>query len=256
MKCKFVFVALYDNSHGRYILRDLIDAEMAPCAIFIGSTRSTIKYRYRSIIRYSRKNGARETANRIIYRAFKRKDVLQDQEGKLPRDLCTQAQQHGIPLVRFANINSTQMVQALRSFQPDFLVLGGAPLLKRVVLDVPQYGVINTHPAKLPEIRGIDVVGWSILEKIPLGLSVFFVDEGIDTGPLLYFHEVSNSSGLNLEQIEQKLQSQAGIATVQAIEGFLLGKLTPIGQRKGDGKLYSAMPRASRIKVNELLQHS
>jgi methionyl-tRNA formyltransferase len=246
-------VALYDNSHGRYILQGLIDGGMAPCAVFIGSTRSTIKYRYRSIIGYFRKNGALETANRIIYRAFNRKDVLKEPKGELPPDLCTQAQQHNIPLLRFDNINGPQIVQVLRSYQPDFLVLGGAPLLKRVVLDIPRYGVINAHPAKLPEIRGMDVVGWSILEGTPIGLTVFFVDEGVDTGPILYFHEVPSISGLHLEQIEQKLQKQAGVATVQAISNFLSGKFIPITQKKEDGKLYMRMPRNMRVKVNQLL---
>src|SRR6266851_2078065 len=139
MESRIVFLALYDNSHGRYILRDLIDAGLAPCAVFIGSARSKIQYRYRSIIRYLRKNGVQETANRILYRAFKRKDVLQGPEGELPPDLSTQAQQHSIPLARFDNINDAHTVQILRSYQPDFLVLGGAPLLKRTVLDVPRH---------------------------------------------------------------------------------------------------------------------
>ena len=100
----------------------------------------------------------------------------------------------------------------------------------------------------------MDVVGWSILQKVPLGLTTFFVDEGVDTGPILYFHAVPASSGLNLEQLEQKLQSQAGIATVKAIQGFLSGELTPQAQVKQAGKLYRAMPRATRRQVGHLLR--
>ncbi len=197
MKSRIVFVALFDNSHGRYILHALINAGMAPCAIFIGSSKSTIRYRYRSIRRYLAKNGMWETIIRIIYRAFRRRDVLREYQVDLPHDINTQAQQHDIPLIKFDNLNEFSIVEKLYSYEPDFLVLGGAPLLKRVILDIPRYGVLNTHPAKLPEIRGMDVVGWSILEKIPLGLTVFFVDEGIDTGPLLYFHELMSYSCSN-----------------------------------------------------------
>ena len=254
MKTKVVFVALYDNSHGRYVLQGLIDAGMIPCAVFVGSTRSTMRYRYRSIVRYFRKKGLKETIDRLFYRAFAHRDVLCRSAEALPPDLCTQAQRHGIPLIRFDNINHVRTRQIMRHYEPDFLVLGGAPLLKRNLLDLPRYGVINAHPAKLPEVRGMDVVGWSILEGVPIGLTVFFVDEGVDTGPILSFHEVSNGLGLSLEQIEQKLQSQAGIATVKAIQGFLSGELCPQLQGKQDGKLYRALPKATRKEVNHFLQ--
>lgn len=257
MKPKIVFVALYDNSHGRYVLQGLIDARMSPSAVFIGSARSTMRYRYRSIIRYLRNKGLRETVDRLIYRTFLGKDVLSGRgpAGEPPPDLCTLARQYHIPLIRFDTINQIQTLQALRSYQPDFLVLGGAPLLQRSVLDIPHHGVINTHPAKLPDVRGMDVVGWSILQGVPPGLTVFFVDEGVDTGPILYFHEVPMSaiSGLTLEQIEQKLQSQAGVATVKAIQGFLSGQIAPQAQVKQMGKLYRALPRATRKKIDHLL---
>ena len=257
VETKIVFMALYDNSHGRYILQGLIDAQMSPCAVFVGSARSTMRYRYRAIIRYLRNKGLRETIDRLVYRTFTRKDVLRGQgpEGEPPPDLYTLAGRYHLPLIQFDDINEAQMLRALREYKPDFLVLGGAPLLKRAVLNIPRYGVINTHPAKLPEIRGMDVVGWSILQGVPLGLTVFFVDEGVDTGPILDFHEVPTLSGLILEQIEQKLQSQAGVATVKAIQGFLSGQLAPQPQLKRAGKLYRALPGATRRKINRLLLH-
>jgi len=252
-----VFIALYDNSHGRYVLQGLIDAKMRPCAVFVGSTRSTLRYRYRSIIRYLRNKGLRETIDRLVYRTFTGKDVIRGKgsEDVLPPDLCTLARRYDIPVIRFDTINQEQTLQALRHYKPDFLVLGGAPLLRRAVLDIPRHGVINTHPAKLPEIRGMDVVGWSIFQGAPLGLTVFFVDEGVDTGPILYFHEVPVPaiSSLTLEQIEQKLQSQAGVATVKAIQGFLSGQLAPQTQVKQAGKLYRALPGATRRKVKQML---
>lgn len=254
METNIVFVALYDNSHGRYMLQGLIDARMSPCAVFVGSARSTLQYRYRSILRYLRNKGLRETIDRLIYRACTGKDVLRGAEGTPPPDLYTLTRQHHLPLIQFDDINQEETLSALSRYRPDFLVLGGAPLVKRSVLDIPRYGVINTHPAKLPEIRGMDVVGWSLLQEVPLGLTVFFVDEGIDTGPILYFHEVPASSGLTLEQIEQKLQSQAGVATVKALQGFLSGQLTPQAQLKQAGRLYRAMPGVTRRKVNQLLR--
>lgn len=256
MPPRIVFIALYDNSHGRYVLQELIQAGFPPCAVCIGSSRSTIRYRYRSITRYVRAHGLRETASRMLYRATKRKDVLQGAASNLPPGIVEQAQQQAIPVVYFDTINDEKTIEVVRGYQPDFIVLGGAPLLKRGIRDVPRYGVINAHPAKLPEIRGMDVVGWSLLQGVPLGLTVFFVDAGVDTGPILYFHPVPDKAGLTLEEIMEKLQTQAGKAVVHAIQGFLAETLKPVPQKKEDGKLYTAMPRATRARVEALLKHS
>lgn len=254
MPPRIVFLALCDSSHGRYILHELIHADMAPCAVFIGSRRSTITYRYRSILRYLRAHGLRETAARMLYRATQGKDVLQGRKSDLTPGVVEQAQKHAIPVEYFNAINDDRTVEAVRSYHPDFIVLGSAPLLKQGIREVPRYGVVNAHPAKLPEVRGMDVVGWSILQGVPPGLTVFFVDAGVDTGPILCFHPVADTMSLTLEGIMEKLQAQAGKAIVSAIQGFLSGTLKPVPQQKADGKLYRAMPRATRARVKAILR--
>jgi methionyl-tRNA formyltransferase len=189
----------------------------------------------------------------MFYRATKGKDLLPGSTGALPPAVAEQARKHSIPLISFDAINDDRSIAAVRNYHPDFIVLGGAPLLKRGIRDVPRYGVINAHPAKLPDIRGMDVVAWSILQGVPLGLTVFFIDAGVDTGPILYFHPVADTAGLTLEEIMEHLQAQAGKAVVHTIQGFLAGTLKPVSQKPADGKLYTAMPRAIRIRVQEVL---
>lgn len=256
MSPRIVFLSLFDTSHGRHLLHELIQAEMPPCALFLGSKRATISYRYHSITRYLRAHGLRETAARIVYRGTLGKDVLPGTGSDLPPRIVEQAQKHAIPLHPFDALNNDQTIQAIRTYQPDFIVLGSAPLIKQSLIDVPRYGVINAHPAKLPEMRGMDVVGWSILQGVPLGVTVFFVDAKLDTGPILSFQPAEDTTGLTLEAIMEQLQKQAGKAVVSAIQGFLAGTLQPIPQKKEDGKLYRAMPRAARARVKELLARS
>lgn len=44
-------------------------------------------------------------------------------------------------------------------------------------------GILNAHIGLLPRYRGRSVMEWSILQGDPAGVTVFFMDEGIDTGP-------------------------------------------------------------------------
>jgi methionyl-tRNA formyltransferase len=46
-------------------------------------------------------------------------------------------------------------------------------------------GVVNVHPGYLPLVRGNNPYIWAIIHDLPQGVSVHFIDEEIDTGPVL-----------------------------------------------------------------------
>jgi len=249
-----VFAALFDNSHGRYVLDALIQAEMPPRAVFLGSDRSTLRYRWTSIRRFLRTNGLRETCLRLWSRILDRKDVIPAAaHEKLPGPIMDQALRHGIPVIRFDAFGSEQTRAKLQALDPDYLVLGGAPIIKQDILAIPRHGVVNVHPGKLPDARGMDVVGWSIAENIPLGLTVFFVDEGIDTGPIISFHPVEKALAGTLAEVEHHIQTHAGIALIEALQGLSRGTLIPQPQDPRAGKLYRALPAATKQEVERKL---
>lgn len=59
---------------------------------------------------------------------------------------------------------------------------GMGVIYRRPVLEAFRHGILNAHIGLLPPFRGRSVVEWSLLSGAPLGTSVFFIDEGIDTG--------------------------------------------------------------------------
>jgi methionyl-tRNA formyltransferase len=50
-------------------------------------------------------------------------------------------------------------------------------------------GILNPHIGLLPAYRGRNVMEWSLLEGRPVGITVFFIDSGIDTGPRIVLRE-------------------------------------------------------------------
>ncbi|WP_293008647.1 MULTISPECIES: formyltransferase family protein [unclassified Oscillibacter] len=58
--------------------------------------------------------------------------------------------------------------------------------LKHPLIDVPQYGCINFHPAILPDYRGLAGYNVAILNKLPeWGATAHYVDASIDTGSII-----------------------------------------------------------------------
>jgi methionyl-tRNA formyltransferase len=81
--------------------------------------------------------------------------------------------------------------------------IGGNQVFKRALLDIPTKGTINLHTALLPKYRGLMPSFWVLKnnEKYT-GVSVFFVDEGIDSGPIIVQKKVEISGRTQEELIE------------------------------------------------------
>jgi methionyl-tRNA formyltransferase len=63
--------------------------------------------------------------------------------------------------------------------------------ISRAVLDLPAHGTIQYHPSLLPRHRGRSAINWAIIQgETRTGASIFWPDEGMDTGPVLLQREV------------------------------------------------------------------
>ena len=80
---------------------------------------------------------------------------------------------------------STRFLQTIRAAEVDLLVLGDCRIIRPHVLRLPRLGVLNSHPGLLPHMRGNQCSLWAVVHELPIGCSVHFCDEGIDTGPLI-----------------------------------------------------------------------
>ena len=64
-------------------------------------------------------------------------------------------------------------------------------LVPESVLGIPTRGTIQYHPSVLPRHRGPSAINWAIIQgDSTTGLSIFWPDEGLDTGPVLLTKEV------------------------------------------------------------------
>lgn len=104
------------------------------------------------------------------------------------------AKRAGVPVYEFRpkeypsrEAYEAAILQVLQKKEIDLIVLAGYMRLLTKVLVEPYYGrMINIHPSLLPAFPGIDAVGQAIAYRVRItGVTVHFVDLGLDSGPIL-----------------------------------------------------------------------
>ena len=106
--------------------------------------------------------------------------------------LAEAASRAGIPVLDTRSLRDPAPLAELRGWAPDLLVFAFVTEIVRPdVLAVPRHGTIQYHPSLLPRHRGRSAMNWAIASGDGVtGLTVFWVDEGVDTGPILLQREV------------------------------------------------------------------
>lgn len=84
------------------------------------------------------------------------------------------------------------LLEKLQSFQIDWIFLAGYTKIIGPTLLKPYEGkIVNIHPSLLPEFPGLDAIGRAYRsEATKTGVSIHFVDEGMDTGPIIMQKEI------------------------------------------------------------------
>ena len=112
-----------------------------------------------------------------------------DKRGDAMKEL---AERSGIFLFRPNQIRDTQVYDTYVGLQPDLSILAFVTdIIPERLLRIPSLGTICYHPSLLPRHRGASAINWAIIQgDTRTGLTIFWVDEGIDTGPILLQKEV------------------------------------------------------------------
>jgi folate-dependent phosphoribosylglycinamide formyltransferase PurN len=169
------------------------------------------------------------------------------------RALCAHL---GIPVHEVASVNDPQAVSLVRNLQPDFAIHAGAGLLRKEILAVPRFGTLNAHMGLLPQFRGMNVAEWSALLGHPTGVTVHFIDPGIDTGPIIARRNVDTRgcrSISDLRTIIDNAQVELLGEVVQLICNSPERPLSARVQSAGDGRQYFRMHHELKSILEERL---
>ena len=146
------------------------------------------------------------------------------------------------------SVNHAESLAKIRKFQPDLIIsIAGNEIFKKELISIPTHGIINLHTALLPRYRGLLPSFWVLKNnEVETGVSVFYVDEGIDSGPIIVQKrvQIGDMSQEKLIKVTKKLGVEAIIEACNDIEN---NRVTLI-ENNDEVASYFGFPSAHDVK--------
>ena len=112
-----------------------------------------------------------------------------------------------------------------------FITACHGQILPQEILKKPKYGALNIHPSLLPKYRGAAPVPWTLLNKDKTtGVTVFQMDSGIDTGPILAQEKTTISPQETAEDLLNRLFKMGTKLLIDILPDYIEDNLSPIPQ--------------------------
>ena len=130
------------------------------------------------------------------------------------------ALEHGIEVLQPEKASEESFCNLIEEKSPDLIiVVAFGQILKKRLLDIPKWGVINIHGSLLPEYRGAAPIQRAIVnDESVTGLTVMRMDEGMDTGPILFQEEVPVLPDETAGQLHDRLALISGELIIKSLE--------------------------------------
>jgi methionyl-tRNA formyltransferase len=104
-------------------------------------------------------------------------------------------------------LTTEEQLSIIKDVQPDYVVsCGYRHIVPEPILDVPNEGCLNLHPAYLPYNRGANPNVWSIIEGTPAGVTLHYMDSGLDTGDVIARREVETGFSDTGKDLYERLE--------------------------------------------------
>ncbi|MFD0619653.1 phosphoribosylglycinamide formyltransferase [Paenibacillus sp. GCM10027629] len=130
---------------------------------------------------------------------------------------------------QYANREAYEMeiLKQLEEKQIDLVVLAGYMRIITETLVTPYYGrLINIHPSLLPAFPGKDAIQQALDYGTKVtGVTVHFVDGGMDTGPIIAQRAVAIDEGAHSEDVTQSVQRIERELYPQVVQWFCEGRI-------------------------------
>ena len=97
------------------------------------------------------------------------------------------SKKYSIDYFKLKNVNSITSINKISDYDCDVLVsMSFNQIFRKEIINLTRIGIINCHAGKLPFYRGRNILNWALInDEKEFGITVHFVDEGIDTGDII-----------------------------------------------------------------------
>ena len=132
------------------------------------------------------------------------------------------AVEHNIPVLQPISLKDPEFLEALSAWKADIFVVVAFRMLPKVVWEMPKLGTFNLHAALLPQYRGAAPINWAVINgDKATGVTTFMIDDGMDTGNIMFREQCLIGPDENVGDIHDKLMAIGSDLVVQTVDAII-----------------------------------
>lgn len=132
------------------------------------------------------------------------------------------AVEHNIPVLQPVSLKDPDFLDALKAWKADIFVVVAFRMLPKVVWEIPKLGTFNLHAALLPQYRGAAPINWAVINgEKTTGVTTFMIDEGMDTGGIMYRYDCKIEPDETVGEVHDKLMALGATLVVNTVEAII-----------------------------------
>lgn len=151
------------------------------------------------------------------------------------------------------SLKDPAFVQSLATNAPRLGILAWWPyIIRGALLRIPAKGWLNFHPSYLPFNRGKHPNFWCLVDETPCGVTLHFIDEGIDSGQIVAQRHIPVTWEDTGETLYLKSRDQIVELFEEKFDAIVAGTVQSIPQERGVGSMHKAaeLDGASQIELD------
>jgi methionyl-tRNA formyltransferase len=154
------------------------------------------------------------------------------------RTIADLALERAIPVFEARQLNAPETLHTIANLQPDVACVACFPWrIPASLLALPTHGFLNLHPSLLPAYRGPEPLFWVLRAGAEIGVTVHFMDEGLDTGDIAAQAPIELPDGVSGTEAERRCADLGGRLLCETLAAISNGTLQRKPQPPG-GSFY------------------
>ncbi|MCP4872819.1 MAG: methionyl-tRNA formyltransferase [Proteobacteria bacterium] len=172
-----------------------------------------------------------------------------------PPPVALRAKEAGLTLFQPRKVRSGPFPESIEALDLDLaVVIAYGRILTTRLLEAPRFGCVNVHASLLPAYRGAGPIQWAIIRgETETGITTMWMEEGLDTGPMLLRRAIPIGDEDTAGTLGGKLSQLGADLLVETVQTLKAGALTATQQSeeglshapllsKDDGRLNWSRP--------------
>ncbi|MFV9644882.1 MAG: methionyl-tRNA formyltransferase [Desulfobacterales bacterium] len=138
----------------------------------------------------------------------------------------------GYDVIQPASIKTDEFANNVIRLKPDmFVVSAFGHILPKRILDLPKIGALNIHASLLPKYRGAAPIQWAIINgEKETGVTTMLMDEGMDTGDILFTSKIQISPDDTSATLHNRLADLGAALLIKTLKAIEADNINPIPQ--------------------------